>query len=83
MLLAVFGLYLDKGGGHAVFPDFFGGERPARNVERLQLRAQVFDGAAGVDQGAESHVTADSAKTIKIGEFHNDPPPGDGAGTAK
>jgi hypothetical protein len=49
----------------------------------LQLRAQVFDGAAGVDQGAESHVTADSAKTIKIGEFHNDPPPGDGAGTAK
>ena len=48
MLLLVFGLDLDVGGGHAVLPDFFGGELPAGDLEATQLEAEVLHVAAGV-----------------------------------
>ena len=83
MLLLIFADHLYVGCGHAIFPDFLGGERPAGNVQGLQFGAQIFNRAAGVDQSAEGHVSADSAKTVKIGQFHSGPPPCDGAGTAK
>src|SRR6266403_1071088 len=57
---AMLGLILcfdfDVGGGHAVLPDFFGGE--------------MLNVAAGVNQGTESHVAANARKTIEISEFH-------------
>src|ERR1035438_2755401 len=83
MFLLVFGLNLDAGGGHTTLPDFFRRERPARHLERLQFRAQILDRAAGIDQGTEDHVAADSAKAIKIREFHNGRPPSDGTRTAR
>src|SRR5713226_8238696 len=69
MLRLIFGFDLDVGGSHAVFPDFFSGKLPARNLKAKELGA-----AAGVNQGAERHVTANARKTIKISEFHGMPP---------
>jgi len=74
MLLLVFGVDLDVGGGHAVLPDFFGGEFPAGDLQAAQFGAEEFHAAAGVHQGAKRHVTANARKTIKISEFHGMPP---------
>src|SRR5260370_11423245 len=74
MLLLILRLHFDVGGGHAVFPDFFGGELPARDLEAAQFRAEMFQVTASVDQSAERHVTANARKTIEISKFHGIPP---------
>src|SRR6266478_5166799 len=74
MLLLVFGLDLDIGGGHAVFPDFFGGELPARDLEAAEFGAELFHATASVYQSAKRHVAANARKTIEISEFHGMPP---------
>src|SRR5258708_38290167 len=74
MLGMILSLDLDVGGGHTVFPDFFGGEVPPWDLEAAQLGAEMLQIAAGVNQGAERHVTANARKTIEIGEFHGNPP---------
>ena len=76
MFLLVFGLDLHMGGGHAVFPDFFGGELPAGDPETAQFGAEEFHVAAGINEGAERHVTANARKTVEISEFHGMPPSG-------
>src|SRR5260370_27512586 len=76
MLLLVFGVDLEVGGGHAVLPDFFGAEFPAGDLQAAQFGAEEFHAAAGVHQGAKRHVTANTRKTIKISEFHGMPPCG-------
>ena len=76
MFLLLLGLDLDVGGGHAVFPDFFGGELPPRDLQAAESGAEVFHVAAGVNQGTERHVAANTRKTIEIGEFHGMPPCG-------
>jgi len=52
MLGLIFRLDFDISGGHAVLPDFFGGEMPAGDLQSLQAGAEMIDGEAGVDQGA-------------------------------
>src|SRR6266849_2183270 len=74
MLRLIFCLHLDVGGGHAVFPDFFGGEFPSGDLEAAEFRAEMFHVAAGVNQGAKRHVAANARKTIEISEFHGMPP---------
>src|SRR5260370_27097298 len=74
MFRLIFGLDLDVGCGHAVLPNFLGGKLPAGDLQDPQFGAEKFDVAAGVEQSAERHVTADARKTIKIGEFHGNPP---------
>ena len=76
VLRLIFGLDLDAGGGHAVFPDFFGGELPAGDPETAQFGAEEFHVAAGINEGAERHVTANARKTVEISEFHGMPPSG-------
>src|SRR5258708_9278163 len=66
----VFSCNADKRGGHAVFPDFFGGDGPAWNLQALQAGAQECQVTTGVYDGAERHVAADTAKTVKIRKFH-------------
>src|SRR5258708_11110726 len=70
MLGLIYRLRLDVGSGHAVLPNFFGGKLPARHLQAAQFGAKVVDVAAGVNQSAERHVTANSRKTIKISDFH-------------
>ena len=70
MLALVFGLHFHVGGRHAVLPDFFGRNFPSGNFEAAQLLAQVIERNSSVNQGAERHVAADPAKTVKIREFH-------------
>ncbi len=60
MLRLVFGLDLDVGGSHAVFPHFFGDEVPTGNLEAAEFGAEMFDVTAGVHQGAERHVAANA-----------------------
>src|SRR5216684_7596565 len=76
MLRLIFGLHLNVGSSHAIFPDFFGGKLPARDVQATQFGAEVFHVAAGIDQRAERHVTANARETIEISEFHGMPPRG-------
>src|SRR5258707_13001255 len=70
MFALVFGLHFHVRGRHAVLPDFFGRDFPAGDIEAAQLFAQVLKREASVGQSAERHVAADSAKAIKIREFH-------------
>src|SRR5882724_11324175 len=70
MLGLVLGLNFDVSRRHAVLPDFFGGELPAGDLESLQAPAQMVDGEAGVNKGAESHVAADAGETIEVSKFH-------------
>src|SRR5882724_5187709 len=70
MLGLIFRNDFHASGGHAVLPDFFGGELPAGDLESLQAPAQMVDGEAGVNQGAESHVAADAGETIEVSKFH-------------
>ncbi len=70
MRVGVLGGDFDVRGGHAIFPNFFGGDLPARDVEALEFSAQEIDGDTRIDQGAEGHVAADAAETIEVGEFH-------------
>src|SRR5256885_8851092 len=74
MFALVFGLHFHVRGRHAVLPDFFGRDLPSGNVEAAQLFAQVIEREASVDQSAERHVAADSAKAIKISKFHENLP---------
>jgi len=76
MLLLVFSLDLDIGGGHAVFPNFFGGELPSGDLQATEFGAEAFQVAPGVNQGAERHVAANARKTVEISEFHGMPPRG-------
>ena len=73
VLLLIFGLDLNAGGGHAVLPDFIGVKFPARDLQAAKSGAEVFQVAAGVNQSAKRHVAANARKTIKIGEFHGMP----------
>ncbi len=75
MLRLIFGLHLNVGSSHAIFPDFFGGKLPPRDLEATQFGAEVFHVAAGIDQRAERHVTANARETIEISEFHGSSPP--------
>ncbi len=69
MLGLAFSCNADERGGHAVFPDFFGGDGPAGNLQAFQTRTQQGQVTTGVDECAERHVSADPAKTVKIGKF--------------
>jgi len=62
-------LHADVRGGHAVLQTFPRGFPSRGRRGRLVLRADV-PGHAGMEQCAEGHVPADSAKAVKIGEFH-------------
>src|SRR5216684_4345523 len=75
MLLLVFRFYAHARRGHAVFPYFFGGQFPSRDLQAAQLRAEVREVTARVEERAESHVAADARETIKIREFHGHTPP--------
>src|SRR5213595_2223658 len=74
MLGLVLGSNANEGGRHPVFPDFFGRNRPAGNLQAFEARSQQFQATASVDQSAERHVAADSAKAIKISKFHENLP---------
>src|SRR6266705_3505282 len=74
MLGLIFCSHLDAGGGYSVFPNFFGRKLPARHLEATQFGAKVIQVATGIHQSAEGHVSTDARKTIKIGEFHGNPP---------
>ena len=78
MLGFIFSLHLDVSCGHAVLPDFFGGQLPSGHLQAAQLGTKMVQGTAGVHQRAERHVPANARKTIKISEFHGIPPPNGG-----
>ena len=73
MLALVFSCHADKGGGHTIFPDFFGGNRPSGDLQAGQIRTQELQIAARVDQRAEDHIAADAAKTIEVSKFRHKP----------
>src|ERR1700687_400199 len=75
MLLLVFRFHAHARGGHAVLPDLFGGQFPTRNLQAAQVRAELREVAARVEERAESHVAADARKAIKIRQFHGSTPP--------
>src|SRR6266852_3731870 len=75
MPLLVLGLHVHASGGHAVLPEFFGGQLPPWHLQAAQLRAKLREVAAGVEERAKSHVAANARKAIKIGEFHGSTPP--------
>jgi len=63
-------LHADVRGGHAVLPDFFRRGFPSRGRRgRLVLRADV-PGARRHGAMRRGSCPADSAKAVKIGEFH-------------
>ena len=70
MLLLILRFHLDVGRGHALLPDFLRGKLPSRNLQAAKLRAQMVERAAGIHQGPEGHVAADTGKTVKISQFH-------------
>jgi hypothetical protein len=74
VLALVFSNDSDKRCSHAVFPDFFSGNAPAGHLQASQTSAQNFQFATGINQRAERHIPADSAKTIKISKFHGNLP---------
>jgi hypothetical protein len=57
MLLLVFRLDANVCGGHAVFPDFFGKQVPAIDLQTAEFGTEMFDVAAGIDERAERHVS--------------------------
>src|SRR5215472_9069418 len=70
MVLLILGLHLDKSSGHAVLPNFFGRNLPARNLQTAKLRPQILDRTASIDYSTECHVATNAGKTVKIGQFH-------------
>src|SRR6266851_7083194 len=50
MLGLIFCFDFDVGGGHTVFPDFFGRELPSRDLEASEFGAEVLHVAARVNQ---------------------------------
>src|SRR2546423_13559344 len=60
MLLLIFGFYAHIRGGHAIFPDLFGRQLPAGDLQPAQIGAELLEIAAGIDERAESHVSADA-----------------------
>ena len=77
----VFRLVLDRdlGGPKSVFLDFLGHEPAAGQAERRDSIVQPIEGDAGVDQGPEGHVAADSAGAIEVGNSHGGSLMGGGA----
>src|SRR6266852_8043862 len=75
MPLLVLGLHVHASGGHAVLPDFFGGQVQPWHLQAAQLCTELREVAAGVEERAKSHVAANARKAIKIGEFHGSTPP--------
>src|SRR5258705_2024143 len=70
VLALVFRYDTDEGCGHTVFPHFFRGNRPARNLQTLQTGAKEFEIAAGIDDRAKGHIAADAAETIEVSKSH-------------
>ena len=60
MLLLIFGFHEHVRGGHSIFPDFFSGQLPTRNLQSLQVRAEQVGRNAGIHERAKRHVAADA-----------------------
>ena len=52
------------------FPDLLGDQPAAGQAERADGLVEFFQRHAGVDQGAQHHVAANAAETVKIGDLH-------------
>ncbi len=74
MLLLILGLHPRVCRRHPVLPNLFSRQLPSRHLQAAQPALQVFNVAAGIQQRAKSHVTANARKAVKIREFHGSTP---------